>query len=87
MFLFVIAFVVIGIGLLLTSVILVLVAAFRENSREGLLCLFVPGYSLYYLFAKQPRTTKAPAIVFYFIGLALIVAGVIFSLSVFTIEW
>src|SRR5262245_61653540 len=53
----------IGIGLLALFVslvcgIIVLVAAFKESAGQGLLCLFIPFYSIYYSIARFQHAKK-----------------------------
>jgi hypothetical protein len=53
----------IGIGLLVLFVslvcgIIVLVAAFKESAGQGLLCIFVPFYSIYYSIARFQHAKK-----------------------------
>jgi len=56
---------------------MVLVAAFKESTAQGLLCLFVPFYAIYYLFAKYSNPNKTAAIILYLGGLIILIVGYI----------
>lgn len=67
--------------LLLIGAIMILVAAFKENTTQGLLCLFVPFYAIYYLFAKYSNPNKTAAIILYLGGLVILIVGYILIMS------
>ena len=63
----------IGILIALIGSIWFLVVAFKESFGCGLLCMFVPFYSLYYTFSRW-KTTKIPFFVS-LAGCAIVIIG------------
>jgi hypothetical protein len=65
---------IVGFGLILVGGVGMIVVAFEEDTSCGLLYLFVPGYSLYYLVTRwdETRYPKLAAL-----GMLLILGGLV----------
>ena len=74
---------IIGFVVSLVGGIMILIDAFKKETVQGILCLFVPFYSLYYLFAKYTKENKKTVIILVFAGIALIIIGYIIFFATF----
>ena len=53
----------------------ILITAFRESSSQGLLCMFVPFYEIYYVITRW-RDTRKPFII-HLAGIVILVVGIV----------
>ena len=59
--------------------VLILITAFRESTSQGLLCLFVPFYQIYYVIKRWRDTKKAFIIVL--VGSVILAVGIVPAFS------
>ncbi len=87
MFVFLIGLSLLGLALMLISKAIVAPAAFRHSSRAGLLCLFVPGYSMILVLRKGLKQNEAASVSLYFSGLILLLVGIVSIIVAFSVAW
>ncbi len=62
--------------------IMILIDAFKLETTQGLLCLFVPFYAFYYLFAKYTNEgNKKTVMLLFFGGMGILIIGAIMTFA------